>query len=245
MEISADTLVINDISHPYILPAVLIIFFGSLLLYNIYCLLSYRKRMRKLSEAEGMIISGHTKLVDNREELFVDGIGVLDASFMDDQIQGNMDAIREGNSETYRKRAEKARIRAEKRKIKQEKRNAAAERKKEAKARKIISPERKLKKAEKNERKYDVSYKMLLIDADRHLKTAQTLLADFSEDERKYLDYLTSKYGNKAAKKHMEERKQAEAEKAAKKEKAKQKKQIQKAKKKADADLFTKKKGEI
>lgn len=239
MENATGTLVISDISHPYIFPVVLLIFFGTIVLYNIYSLVYHHVRMGWLSTAEGLILKGHKKLVANHEDLFVEGIGLLDENFMTDQIQGNAEAIRKGNAAEYKKKEEKARIREQKRRDKQNLRIAKAERKKQAKIQKKITPEQKVKMAQKDAKRYDICYKMMVIDAKKKINDLDAKLNNVSAEDQKYIDFLISKYGSKIEKKELEQRRQAAAIEAKKAEKKRQRKQIRAARENADADLFS------
>lgn len=239
MENTAGTLVINDVSHPYIFPVVLLIFFGTIVLYNVYGLIYHHVRMGWLSTAEGLILKGHKKLVANHEDLFVEGIGVLDENFMTNQIYGNTEAIREGNAAEYKKKQEKARIREQKRKDKQNLRIAKAERKRIAKARKKISPEQKLKIAQRDTKRYNTCYKIMMIDAKMRMNKLSANLSSVSAEDQKYIDFLISKYGSKIEKKELADRRQAAAIAAKKAEKKRQRKQIQMARENADAELFS------
>lgn len=239
MENTAGTLVINDISHPYIFPVVLLIFFGTIVLYNVYGLIYHHVRMGWLSTAEGLILKGHKKLVANHEDLFVEGVGILDENFMNDQIYDNKEAIRENNIAEYKKKQEKARIRDQKRRDKQNIRIAKAERKRLAKARKKISPEQKIRIAKRDAKRYNTCYKIMMIDAKTRLNKLNANLNNISAEDQKYIDFLISKYGSKIEKKELADRRQAAAIAAKKAEKKRQKKQIQMARENADAELFS------
>lgn len=239
MENTAGTLIINDISHPYIFPVVLLIFFGTIVLYNVYGLIYHHVRMGWLSTAEGLILKGHKKLVANHEDLFVEGIGILDENFMNDQIYGNKEAIRENNIAEYKKKQEKARIRDQKRRDKQNIRIAKAERKRLVKARKKISPEQKIRIAKRDTQRYNTCYKIMMIDAKTRLNKLNTNLNNISAEDQKYIDFLISKYGSKIEKKELADRRQATAIAAKKAEKKRQRKQIQMARENADAELFS------
>lgn len=239
MENTAGTLVISDVSHPYIFPVVLLIFFGTIALYNVYGLIYHHVRMGWLSTAEGMILKGHKKLVANHEDLFVEGIGILDENFMENQIHGNTEAIREENAAEYKKKAEKASIREQKRRDKQNLRIAKAERKKLAKARKKISPEKKLKIAQRDAKRYDICYKMMMIDAKTRIHDLDAKLSTVSAEDQRYIDFLVSRYGSKIEKKELEQRRQAAAKEAKRQEKIRQRQQIQAARENADIELFS------
>lgn len=239
---TSDTMVIHEITHPYILPAVMLIFFGMILLYNIYGLASRHVRMKRLSAAEGMIISGHKKLVANHEELFVEGVGALDGNFMKDQIAGNMAEIYANNAEEYKKREEKARLRAKKREEDKERRIIKAEQKQLKKRKKKLTPEQALARNQRDVRRYDACYKMLMIDAHQRMKRLEKELNTVSEKDQRYINYLTGKYGNSVEKKELQEKLQKEQAAKKKKMQKEHRKALAKARNSADADLFSEKK---
>jgi len=233
------TLVISDISHPYILPVVLLIFFGIIILYNVYGLIAHHLRMERLSQAEGMILKGHKKLVANHEDLFVEGIGLLDENFMDNQISGNMAALQNNNAEEYRKRKEKAMLREKRREDKRNLKIAKAERKRTNKTKRKLTPEQELQLARKNAKRYEVCYKMLMVDANDRINKLKRNMDDVSPEDQRYFDYLTARYGSKIEKKELEERRQAAVIAAKKEEKKKHREQIRAARENADIDLFS------
>lgn len=236
---TSDTMVIHEVTHPYILPAVLVIFFGVLFLYNVYGLISRYKRMKRLSRAEGMIIRGHKKLVANHEELFVEGIGALDGSFMENQIAGNQAELMSINAGEYKKREEKARLRAKKREEERSRKRRKAEQK-QARKKKKLTPQQKYLKAQKDVKRYDACYELFAFDAKKKIKQVRAELENVPPEKQRYIDFLTMKYGNKVEKKETEERLRAEEQKRKKEERRKQKKALADARKNADEDLFSK-----
>lgn len=239
---NAETLVINNVSHQYVFPAVLLIFFGTIFLYNFYMLVSHHFRMEKLSEAEGLIVSGHKKLVANREDLFVEGYGVLDGNFMIDQISGNDDELAALGYEDAQKRRRKAAVRAKKRFEKEQKRLQRIETKKKAKEEKAmrkLTPKQRQRQLKKDAALYRTAMDTFHASSVVTINEMDKILDSTLKENEKLFNYLINKYGNKAQKKQLEEIRKEQIASEKKKQKRRVKKAVRKAEKSADADIFT------
>lgn len=198
---SADTLIINSVDHRYIFPAVLIALFGILLLYNVYALIAQKKKIAKLSAAEAMILEGHKKLVDNREELFVENRGALDANFMYDELSQIDEDIRLADPERVAREERKAEVRKEKRDARIQKEKSREERKKrrieERKANKL-TPAKERKLQAKKILTYEAAYNVFTESLTRELRETESLIKKINRENEKRFTYLDSKYKNKA-----------------------------------------------
>lgn len=240
---TSQTLVINNVDHPYIFPAVLIVLFGTIFLYNTFMLVYHNIRMKKLSLAEGMIRDGHAKLVKNQEDILLEGGGVLDKDFMKREIAAAESGLKSLNPAEEKKRIKKAEIRQKKREEAEEKARLREEKKrlaKEAKAAKKLTPEQYRKKMKEEADIYDRAYEALTESAELRILSAEKILSSFEPKELKRMAMLEAKYGNKTkAKKAKADQKKAdsvEKKKNTKKERA----LIKKTREEADVDLFGK-----
>lgn len=238
---SAATLVINNRDHPHIFPAVLCVLFGTILLYNVYGLISHSFRMKKLSLAEEMIIKGHKKLIENREQILIEGGGVLDENFLYNEIMANEESLAGMGSGELAKRRKKAEARQKKRieaqakqQRREEKRRLAAE----ARAAKKLTPTQLRKKQAEEIEEYEATYNSLITSANLRIEKAQKILAQLDDKDVKHMDRLTAEFGNKEQKKRLEERLATEAKADKKRKKKKTRAAIKKAQEQADIDLF-------
>lgn len=239
---SAETLVINSVDHRYIFPVVLIVLFGVILVYNIYGLIAQREKIKKLSEAERMIIEGHKKLVDNREELFVENGNALDANFMLNEIEEIDNSIKNIDPEKVEKEARKAEIRRQKSEARNKKAIEREENKKrrieERKAKKL-TPEKQRRLQAKKMLTYEAAYNVLSEAANRRINEMEDLIRDNNKKNEKRYAYVDAKYKNSAliAIQKEEAKKKAKRHEAAVKKKAM--KEAKKASSRADISLFS------
>lgn len=242
------TIIIENIDHRAILPIVLAVIFGTFLIYNIYRMIALQKRTAKLAKTEGMIREGHAKLVDNREDLFVEDGKLLDANFMLDEIDANDQALANIDPETVKKRMKKAEIREQKRAEAEAKARAREEKRqadKEAKAAKKLSPEQLQRKRIKESRLCDAAYETCVQAATAEMDKCNASLSNIEKTYSKEFAYLDKKYGNPEKKKRrINEQKEADKKAKEKRYKAARAK-AKKASANADVSLFSEKKGEL
>lgn len=199
MDSTAQTMVISGVSHRYLIPTILIVLFGTIILYNVYSLFLLKRQAKLLSKAEEMILEGHKKLVDNREELFVEGGGVLDGNFIIDEIAENDRQLANLDPEEVAKRERKAAERKRKRDEMNEKARIREEKKKirlEMLEARKMTPEKQRKQIAKEILVYEATYNVLLEAVTREIQEANDIIAKANKKNEKRYAYVNGKHKN-------------------------------------------------
>lgn len=209
---TAETLVINNIEHRGIFTIILLIFFGTVLLYSIFSIFALKRRMKLLSKIEGMILEGHKKLVDNREELFVEDMGVLGANFLLDEITENDKMLENLDPEAVAKRERKAAERQKKRDALDEKARVRSEKKRmraEAAEARRMTPEKLKKKQAREILVYEAAYNVFAEGVNRELEETKRIITELDKKNEKRYAYINSKYKNAEKIKRMKAQRKA------------------------------------
>ena len=119
---NSDVILIKDVTHNYLLTALVISICVGIILYNIYSLVALRMRIKKLREAGKLIVEGYSRKSTRRKKIVIDG-KTLDSSMVLDQISKTNKKLKVYNAQSLtgkQKAAEekaKAKAKAEKRAV--------------------------------------------------------------------------------------------------------------------------------
>ena len=91
-------MVIHNVAHPYLLPALIAIVCGSYILYNLICFLALRARRVKLEEARDLIEEGHDFFEIARNPAALENGKLLDGNLVGDEIAKNQKKIKESRN---------------------------------------------------------------------------------------------------------------------------------------------------